>query len=136
VDPAHARSWNELVEVFEDVTRRLNRYAPESAGQASGSASADAATVSHGHGQTGEAAFIGGAVQSRQDVLRILDLICDYYRRSEPSSPIPLLLTRARRLVDKDFMEIVNDLTPEALGSLKVIVGQPVSPPPADAKQP
>jgi len=66
-------------------------------------------------------------VQSRRDVSRAIDSICGYYSRFEPSSPIPLLLRRAQRLVDKDFMAIVNDLTPEALGQLKVIVGEQVS---------
>ena len=30
----------------------------------------------------------------------------------EPSSPVPLLLQRAKRLFAKDFLEILRDLTP------------------------
>src|SRR5690242_21313615 len=35
---------------------------------------------------------------------------------SEPSSPIPLLLERAKRLVAKDFLEVLAELAPDALG--------------------
>jgi type VI secretion system protein ImpA len=46
-----------------------------------------------------------------------------YYRRFEPSSPVPFLLARAQRLVYMDFVQILNDMTPEALDKLKVIIG-------------
>ncbi len=51
--------------------------------------------------------------QSRDDIIRSLDLICQYYALREPSSPVPLLLSRARNLVTMDFREIVHDLAPE-----------------------
>src|ERR1700730_1196447 len=121
--PIYDRSWNEFIETIEDVQRRLERYAPYSAGQP-GLSNAAAQTISNDQNQLGGTAAGGGAVQSGQDVLRALDIICDYYRRAEPSSPIPLLLRRAQRLVDKDFMQILNELTPDALGPLKVIVGE------------
>ncbi len=58
---------------------------------------------------------ISGEVTSREDVVRSLDKICEYYQRAEPASPVPLLLRRARRLVTMDFMEIVRDLTPSGV---------------------
>lgn len=64
------------------------------------------------------------AVNNRQDVLRALDLICDYYARCEPSSPVPLFLQRAKRLVPKDFMEILMDLAPDSLPQLEIIKGK------------
>lgn len=64
-----------------------------------------------------------GEIRSRDDVLRMLDRICDYYTRHEPSSPVPLLLQRARRLVSKSFPDIIRDLTPAGLGELKSIAG-------------
>ena len=64
-----------------------------------------------------------GAVGSREEVLAALTAVCQYYRRFEPSSPVPFLLTRAQRLVPMDFVQILNDMTPEALEKLKVIIG-------------
>ncbi|KVP58485.1 type VI secretion protein [Burkholderia ubonensis] len=60
-----------------------------------------------------------GEIASRQDVIRTLDRICAYYEQHEPSSPVPLLLSRARRLVDKTFIEILEDLAPEGLGQAR-----------------
>jgi type VI secretion system protein ImpA len=68
---------------------------------------------------------MSGTIQSRADVIKALDLICDYYRQNEPSSPVPLIIQRAQRLVDKDFMTIMSDLTPDALSQLQVITGKP-----------
>jgi type VI secretion system protein ImpA len=66
---------------------------------------------------------IGGKVTSRDDVERVLDLICDYYRTYEPASPIPFILKRARRMVKMDFMQIINELTPDSISQVKVITG-------------
>jgi type VI secretion system protein ImpA len=52
-------------------------------------------------------------IRNRDDVLRALERICLYYEQNEPSSPVPLLLKRAMRLVKKDFFEIVQDLAPD-----------------------
>ena len=69
----------------------------------------------------------GGRVASAEDVIRRLDELCDYYSRVEPSSPVPLLLRRAQRLVGKDFTDLLRDLAPGALGQLQVISGAPAA---------
>ena len=53
-------------------------------------------------------------LDSREDVLRALDLVIDYYRRREPGSAVPLLIERARRMVPMTFMEAIGDLAPDA----------------------
>jgi len=70
------------------------------------------------------AASISGAIQSREDVIRMLDKICDFYKQNEPSHPLPLLLQRAKRLVRKDFMEILKDIAPDALKQAELIKGK------------
>ncbi|MGU7775901.1 type VI secretion system protein TssA [Burkholderia sp. MR1-5-21] len=60
-----------------------------------------------------------GEIASRQDVIRAIDRICAYYEKHEPSSPVPLLLERARRLVDKTFIEILAELAPDGLGQAR-----------------
>lgn len=64
-----------------------------------------------------------GEINSREDVIRVLDMACDYFKRHEPSSPVPLLLQRAKRLVAKDFMEILRDLTPAGVTQAEEISG-------------
>lgn len=68
-------------------------------------------------------AAISGDIASRDDVLRMLEKICSYYAHHEPSSPVPLLLERAKRLVPKNFFEIMQDLAPDGMQQLSVISG-------------
>jgi type VI secretion system protein ImpA len=66
-------------------------------------------------GEAAQAGYTGGAIKSRQDAVRALDSVADYFRRNEPSSPIPLLIERAKRLVAKDFLEVLADIAPDAV---------------------
>jgi type VI secretion system protein ImpA len=66
-------------------------------------------------GGAGQAAFRAGAINSRADAIRALDAVAEYFRRNEPSSPIPLFVDRAKRLVAKDFLEVLADIAPDAL---------------------
>ncbi len=66
---------------------------------------------------------VPGVIRNSTDVLAALQSICDYYARAEPSSPVPLLLKRASRLVNKDFMAILKDLAPGGVSEAEVIGG-------------
>jgi type VI secretion system protein ImpA len=70
---------------------------------------------------TGVAAV--GAIKSRQDAIRALDAVAAFFRTTEPSSPIPLFLERAKRLVSKDFLEVIADVAPDALGQARAAGG-------------
>jgi type VI secretion system protein ImpA len=94
---------------------------------------AEDSVQAHGNGQPADSASNGrkasavppanGEISSREDVIRALDRICDYYKRYEPSSPVPLFLNRAKRLASKSFLEILRDLTPDALNQALAIGG-------------
>lgn len=64
-----------------------------------------------------------GEIRSREDVIRALDKICSYYERSEPSSPVPMLLQRAKRLATKNFLDILADLSPDGVPQARLIGG-------------
>ena len=64
-----------------------------------------------------------GEIRSREDVIRLLDMACEYFKRNEPSSPVPLLLQRAKRLVSMDFLEIVQDLAPGGVAEVRTLGG-------------
>lgn len=64
-----------------------------------------------------------GEIGNRQEVERAIDSILAYYGKYEPSSPVPMLLARARRLVGADFVTIVNDLAPGGADSVKLLGG-------------
>ena len=74
---------------------------------------------------TGEVKRLTGDITTREDVLRCLDKIVEYYTRYEPSSPLPLLLQRCKKLVSASFLEIIQDLAPDVLGQISAMGGQP-----------
>lgn len=63
------------------------------------------------------------AVHKRDEALYLLDLASAYFRQYEPSSPLPLLIDRARRLSSLGFMEILKDLAPDGLNQAQVVAG-------------
>jgi len=63
------------------------------------------------------------AIQSREDVITGIDAICKYFEHYEPSSPVPFLLQRAKKLLSMNFMEILQDLTPDAVSQAEKICG-------------
>jgi type VI secretion system protein ImpA len=60
-----------------------------------------------------------GRVESREDVVRGLDAVIDYYARKEPTSPVPLVLQRAKAWVELDFLGLLNDIAPDAIDSAR-----------------
>jgi len=72
----------------------------------------------------GTASASVGEPLSRGDVVRAIDLICSYYARNEPSSPVPILLERGKKLVYMSFLEVVKEILPEGLSSAYGIAGK------------
>jgi type VI secretion system protein ImpA len=64
-----------------------------------------------------------GALRSREDVKRVLEQVCEYLEKVEPSNPAPLLIRRARRLLDRSFIDIIQDLAPDAFGQIEKLAG-------------
>ena len=64
-------------------------------------------------------------ITSRDDVVKCLDLVVAFYDRTEPSSPIPHLARRVRRMVHMDFVELMEDLAPSGLKEFRLLAGTP-----------
>ena len=64
-----------------------------------------------------------GAINNREQALAALDKAIAYFRGAEPSSPVPLLLQRAKRLATMDFLEIVKDLAPDGFSQVRNVGG-------------
>jgi type VI secretion system protein ImpA len=126
-----AASWSAVLDVgapdFAELRRllehasqvlkeRLERRQPTPNGAGP---SADSAV-----GSARGAVEMGGDLRSREDVLRALDAVSAYYARHEPSSPVPLLVERCKRLVTMSFLEIVKDMLPEGVSTLQAVVGK------------
>ena len=64
-----------------------------------------------------------GSIENRQDAVRAINLVCAYLERWEPTNPAQLLLRRAERLIDKNFLQLVRDLAPDAVNDVARILG-------------
>ncbi|WP_367871340.1 ImpA family type VI secretion system protein [Luteolibacter sp. Populi] len=80
---------------------------------ATGSPVEAAAGAEGGVAVAGTAPVAGSGGFSKASIRPMLDQIIDYYQQNEPSSPVPLLLLRAKRLMDLSFIDLINDTAGE-----------------------
>lgn len=59
-----------------------------------------------------DAPVVEFSAETRNDAASLMLGVEAYYRLVEPSSPIPMLLTKARSYLNKDFSAILNELLP------------------------
>jgi type VI secretion system protein ImpA len=62
-------------------------------------------------------------IRNRDDAVRMLDEISQYFNRHEPSSPVPMILERAKRLVHMSFLDIIRDIAPEGVSQAQQLGG-------------
>lgn len=125
--PGSGPDFGELQKLLRDMRRLADRFiivvepAPEPVEVAPEEVAAVDSVMPQRQGPAAPATL--GPVTTRAEAIRLLELVCAYYQRYEPSSPLPLLIERARRLADKDFMEILRDLAPDGLSQAQRIAG-------------
>lgn len=112
----NATDFTPLYHVLAAQKLALRNFVPAPLAEAEAGGDADAPET------RGTVQPIGGTVRSREDVMRLLELVLDYYRRHEPSSPVPMLIERARGWIGLDFMAVLEDIAPGALGDAHAIL--------------
>ena len=80
----------------------------------SGTGSGGRPPVGAGHGAPATTRF---EAKSRDDAAALIASVEAYFRLAEPSSPVPLLLARARALIGRDFAALLPQLFPSLRGS-------------------
>jgi type VI secretion system protein ImpA len=107
-----------LLRTLGKIVTHVGAASPEAAAQE------EAAAVAEGSDAPQPArGGVPGRLESQRDVLAALDAITDYYARREPSSPVPLLMKRARRLVGADFLTIIEDMAPAGRENVTLVGG-------------
>jgi type VI secretion system protein ImpA len=90
-------------------------------GMESGSTHGASGSVRHtGTGKVDIATF---QVSSRTEALLLLRKGSEYFQREEPNSPIPLLINRALRISEMNFLELLEDIAPDALSRGRDVFG-------------
>lgn len=104
---------------------------------ATSQASTGLVVASAAQAQVSNAAVAKGpfVITRREDVIEGLDKIIQWLEKNEPSSPLPMLLRRAKRLSTMSFLDILRDISPDGL-SQAVIIGGPEPEPETRASTP
>ncbi len=111
-----APDYDGLLRPLSRIDKLLSEHMPAAANEPA------AQTGSNGTAPAMSSGFTTD-MNSRQDAIRALDAISNWFRTHEPSSPVPLLLDRAKRLVSKSFMEVLADIAPDGVMQAKLIGG-------------
>jgi type VI secretion system protein ImpA len=129
VGPSNAPDLSALTSELAAIQKRVAPYFEAARATAATAEAAVAVAETGGAAPAVAGASAGfsitGEIRSRDEVLRLLDKIGQYYARYEPSSPVPLILKRAARLAAMDFMQIIADLTPDSAAQIRTITGEP-----------
>jgi type VI secretion system ImpA family protein len=65
----------------------------------------------------------GYRAASREEALLLLRKGAEYFQRQEPNSPIPLLVNRALRISEMNFLDLIAEIVPDALSRGRDIMG-------------
>lgn len=122
VGPKQMADFSTLPDLLKEAQHIMAEHLTQrGVGETEAEATSEVANEAPGTQAPGQS--LPNAINSQEDVIRVLDMACEYFKRHEPSSPVPLLLQRAKRLVAKDFMEILRDLTPAGVTQAEEISG-------------
>ena len=121
--PGQGPQLSEAIKLLRQIVQHVG--AATGADAESDADAADAAGETEAAEPSGPAPARGapGQITSQADVLRTIDALMAYYRKVEPSSPVPILLQRAKRLVGVDFMSVMKDMAPAAVDNVRMIGG-------------
>lgn len=99
---------------LDEIARGVESFLREQPDEVAGG-SAETSSDSYGASDARAVSSVPGRIESRDDVIRTLDSIAEYYARREPGSPVPLALRRARDWVTLDFLSVLEDIAPNSL---------------------
>ena len=116
--PGMGPSLTPLINILQ---RALTRLSDETGVETNEVIDADGEVLNVG--VRAQASASSAAITSPRDVENAIDRITHYYNAYEPSSPVPILLARAKRLVGADFMTIVNDIAADGVHNVKLVGG-------------
>jgi type VI secretion system protein ImpA len=120
-----AEGGSEAVPTLDPLTAQLTKAERLLSAQVALRAPSAAGTDGEAAGPGGGRLVAVGAIRSRQDAIQALDAVATFFRNNEPSSPVPLFVDRAKRLVSKDFLEVLADIAPEGLPQARIVGGVP-----------
>lgn len=118
--PSFGPILSQIKQTIESIDLFLEAFPDPAATAAAADDGAEAASIGPGDGDVavgpGVAArprtFVADTPRSRTDVNAAIEAICRFYAENEPASPVPLMLRRIQRWVNKDFLQLLEEISP------------------------
>ena len=101
-----------------ELVERARAAAAQGSAGAEGAAGATAAGAS------------GGSVRGREEALRTLQQVAEYFRKNEPHSPISTSLDEIVRRAKMPFAELLAELLPDDTAWRSALTSAGIKPPP------
>jgi type VI secretion system protein ImpA len=114
--PALTHELNRLYSFYSSLTEALN---PESDGAVTESPDSPSAAPA----SEKKVSLLSYSASSRAEALLLLKKGAEYFQAQEPNSPIPLLVNRALRFSEMNFLELIEDIVPDAVSRGRDILG-------------
>ena len=121
--PGLGPDLDDLKKVMQQIARHLADHAGGAAGPDPVEDADDAPKGGRSQPVARRSGGLPGAIETADDARAALDQVIGYFERAEPSSPVPIILERAKRLVGADFMTIMKDMAPAGVDSVMLIGG-------------
>ncbi len=123
VGASRSPRFNELLKIINEAKQAIGSHLKDIDNSISDEAVGDSMINQETNSPKGIVSKIEG-INTRKDVISSIEDIEDYYHKNEPGSPIPLLLQRAKKLVNKDFIALMEELSPDSINQLEMIIGK------------
>lgn len=129
---ADAPPTSRIQEILDKITTIAGRFAAPD-GAAPAEALADAALVTEAGGTAAPMpAASAAALASREDALRSLAAIADFFRRSEPLSPLSYTLQEAVRRARMSWPDLLAEIVPDTTLRDQILTSLGIRPPPPE----
>jgi len=129
--PSTSAIRNALQTILEGVTRFSRDLIARARPAEPAAAAAAAAPASQPRGAGEGASFAGGPFRDREDALRVLVEVADYFGKYEPHSPISTTLQELVRRARLPFSQLLAELLPDTTAWRSALTSAGIKPPDA-----
>jgi type VI secretion system protein ImpA len=128
-----APSMRDIAQVLTAIRDSVQVFSKELVDRwraASNGAAAGASQANGAGGESSGAAAAGGPVRGREEALRVLQQVAEYFRTNEPHSPIATSLDEIVRRAKMPFAELLAELLPDPSAWRSALTSAGIKPPP------
>jgi type VI secretion system protein ImpA len=122
-------------DLVSGIIEIVSRYAPADAAGTEAAAPVGEAPATPASGVLGRIAVSPGQIASREDALRALGQIADFFRRSEPHSPLSYTLDEAVRRGRMTWPELLAEVVADTDTRNTILNTLGIRPPPPEASE-